>query len=259
MKATTSASTAVIQMPGGQQQPRRRPARVRSRSFSHVAGASMRRSSARPLAAPRTSSIVPSVTMNGTTWSRVISRPLSAPHSAPAATPPSGARSRRRRRPARSSSAVTTVLSATMEPTDRSIPPATITIVMPSAATQTMAVCRAISSRFAARKNCGPMSDAEDERDQGEPDEHAALVEKPAAPPTTPRARSRRFHQQGVLGPFLDRPRRPQPAAGHHGDAIAHAEQLGQVAADQQHAPGRRAVRRPRRDLADRRSSSISR
>ena len=40
-------------------------------------GASMRRSSARPFAAPRTSSMVPSVTMNGTTWSLVISRPFS--------------------------------------------------------------------------------------------------------------------------------------------------------------------------------------
>ena len=59
---------------------------VRSRSFSQVIGASIRRSSASPFAAPRTSSIVPSVTMNGTTRSRVMSRPLIAPHSAPAAT-----------------------------------------------------------------------------------------------------------------------------------------------------------------------------
>ena len=59
---------------------------VRSRSFSQVIGASIRRSSARPFAAPRTSSIVPSVTMNGTTRRRVIRSPLTAPHIAAAAT-----------------------------------------------------------------------------------------------------------------------------------------------------------------------------
>ena len=51
---------------------------------------------------------------------------------------------------------MTTVVNATIDPTDRSIPPATITIVMPSAAVQTMAVCLAISSRLLPRKNCGP-------------------------------------------------------------------------------------------------------
>ena len=92
VSATTTASAAVIQMPDGSSSPLPSCA-VRSRSFSHVIGASIRRSSARPFAAPRTSSIVPSVTMNGTTRSRVISRPLIAPHSAPAATAPTAASS----------------------------------------------------------------------------------------------------------------------------------------------------------------------
>ena len=48
---------------------------------------------ARPLAAPRTTSIVPSVTMNGTTSSRVMSRPLTRPQAAPTAMPASAARS----------------------------------------------------------------------------------------------------------------------------------------------------------------------
>ncbi len=68
------------------------------------------------------------------------------------------------------------MLSATIEPTDRSIPPATITIVMPSAATQTMAVWRAISSRFAAAKNCGTDEHAEHDGDEREPEEDAALL-----------------------------------------------------------------------------------
>ena len=81
---------------------------------------------------------------------------------------------------ARSSSAVTTVLSATTDPTERSMPPDTITMVMPSAATQTMTVWRAISSRLAARKNCGPMSAPNSASDEREPDEDAGLVEQAA-------------------------------------------------------------------------------
>ena len=53
---------------------------------------------------------------------------------------------------------MTTVVSATTEPTERSMPPDTMTIVMPSATVQTIAVCRAISSRLVPEKNLGPMS-----------------------------------------------------------------------------------------------------
>ena len=117
-----------IQMPDGSSRPL--PSRtVRSRPFSHVIGASSRRSSASPFAAPRTSSIVPSVMMNGTTRRPVTSTPLIRPHAAPAAMAPAAATSGHE--PSRSSSASTTVLSAITDPTDRSIPPATITIVMP--------------------------------------------------------------------------------------------------------------------------------
>ena len=124
--------------------------------FSHVSGASSRRSPASPLAPPRTSSIVPSVMMNGTTRRPVTRTPFITPHAAPAAIAPAAATSGHD--PPRSSWAMTTVLRAITDPTDRSIPPATITIVMPSAATHTMAAWRAISSRLAALKNCGPMS-----------------------------------------------------------------------------------------------------
>ena len=65
------------------------PRAVRSSSLSHVSGASTRRSSAMPFAAPRTSSIVPSVTMKGTTFRRVISRPLTRPQTAAAPSAPS--------------------------------------------------------------------------------------------------------------------------------------------------------------------------
>ena len=39
-----------------------------------------------------------------------------------------------------------------------------------------------------------------------------------------------------MLGPFRRRPSRPEPAARHDRDAIAHPEQLGEVAADEQHS-----------------------
>ena len=82
VNATSTASTTVIQMPVGSHSPL--PSRaVRSRLFSQVTGASIRRSSARPFAAPRTRSIVPSVTMNGTTRSWVTSSPLTRPQSGP--------------------------------------------------------------------------------------------------------------------------------------------------------------------------------
>src|SRR6516162_4067785 len=155
VSATSTATITVIQIPPGRISPLPSCA-VRSRLFSHVIGASTRRSSARPFAAPRASSIVPSVTMNGTTRSCVIKRPFTAPQAAAAPTAPSAAIAGPA--PALSSSAVTTVLSAPTEPTDRSMPPEMMTIVIPSAATQTMTVWRAISSRFAARKNWGPMS-----------------------------------------------------------------------------------------------------
>jgi hypothetical protein len=94
---------------------------------------------------------MPSVTMNGTTRRLVMRSPLARPPTAPA--PIAAATARAGLESARSISAVTTVLKATTDPTDRSIPPATITIVMPSEAVQTIAVWRAMSSRLLPRKN----------------------------------------------------------------------------------------------------------
>ena len=105
----------------------------------------------------------------------------------------------RARRPLRSSSAMTTVLSAMIEPTDRSMPPATITTVMPSAAMQTIAVCRAISSRLAGAKNCGPTSAPKMRRRATRPRERAAALEERPRRHATARAAGRGHHQL-VLG-----------------------------------------------------------
>ena len=77
-------TTITSQMPDGSEND---PADDRNRLFNHVIGASTRRSSAAPFASPRTISIVPSVTMNGTTWRRVMRRPFTRPQAAAAATP----------------------------------------------------------------------------------------------------------------------------------------------------------------------------
>ena len=95
-------------MPHGSSRPL--PSRtVRSSPLSQVIGASSRRSSARPFAAPRTSSIVPSVMMNGTTRRPVMSTPFISPHDGAGRQP---RRPRRRRATSRheETCAITTVL-----------------------------------------------------------------------------------------------------------------------------------------------------
>ena len=114
--------------------------------------------------------------MNGTTRSPVMRTPFIRPHTAPAAIAPAAATSGHD--PPRSSCAVTTVLSAMTDPTDRSIPPATITIVMPSAATHTMAVWRAMSSRLAGAEKLRADEKSEKDRDEREPGEHAGILKR---------------------------------------------------------------------------------
>ena len=98
--------------------------------------------------------------MNGATFSRVMSVPLVSPVRAPAniamtiaaAGPPPAP-------PLLSTSATTTDVIATIEPTERSMPPRMMTSVMPSAAVPTMAVCLAMVSIVRIDvKLSGPMS-----------------------------------------------------------------------------------------------------
>ena len=84
---TAKASRNSSQTPGGKSIQSRAAGRRARSSLSQEAGASIFWSWARPLATPRTTSIVPSVTMKGTTRRRVTSRPLSAPQATPAAMP----------------------------------------------------------------------------------------------------------------------------------------------------------------------------
>ena len=179
--------------------------------------------------------------MNGTTRSRVIEQAVDQRRRARRrATAPSAAASGPT--PARSSSAVTTVLSAMIEPTDRSMPPDTITIVIPSAATQTMAVWRAISSRLARREELRADQHAEERarRARGRRSTPRSSSEPPRrhdAPCAPDASISSACSVQSAAGRGV-----AEPAARHHRDPIADAEQLRQIAADEQHglaAPGR--------------------
>lgn len=86
--------------------------------------------------------MLPSVTTKGTTDRRVISAPLINPSSALAATPASMASGTETA--CCSSCAVITDESAMLAPTERSMPPLTITKVIPIAHSPTITVCAAM-------------------------------------------------------------------------------------------------------------------
>jgi hypothetical protein len=117
-----------------------------SRESSPRASASIFCSRASPLARPRSTLMLPSVMMKGVTRSRVMSSPVSSPPRAETPMPASAAD--QGSAPWRKSHATTTVVSATPEPTDRSIPPWIITTVMPTAVIATTTVWRAMVTRF---------------------------------------------------------------------------------------------------------------
>jgi hypothetical protein len=94
--------------------------------------------------------------MKGVTRSRVTSSPVSNPAAVEARMPPQAAV--HGPAPARRSDATTTVASATPDPTERSMPPCTMIIVMPTATTATTTVWRAIVTRFAAPRKVSGLS-----------------------------------------------------------------------------------------------------
>jgi hypothetical protein len=94
---------------------------------------------------------MPSVTMNGESRRPVTRPPIRQPQAAPQITVATAAAAGDQ--PRDTSVASVTVASATWAPTDRSMPPLTITRVMPSAAVATTAVWRSMISAFAAFAN----------------------------------------------------------------------------------------------------------
>jgi hypothetical protein len=103
------------------------------------------------LAVPRRTVIAARVTTNGVMRRSVTPAPTTAPQAAATAMP---ARAEvPGPDPFRSIQAMTTVTSETRDPTDRSMPPATITTVIPTVAMPTTTVCRAMVTRLSAVAN----------------------------------------------------------------------------------------------------------
>ena len=119
---------------------------VTARSFTQEAGASTVVCRASHLATPRATPSMPSVAMNGTTRRRVTTSPFTRPTRPPSGTAASTAIEGAR--PPRSSSAQRTPVRAIAEPTERSIPPPTITSVMPRAPIATITVCASTTRRL---------------------------------------------------------------------------------------------------------------
>src|SRR5262245_55010177 len=270
-------------------------------------------------ARPRAMPIMPSVARNGVMPSRVTVTPLTRPHSPPAAMPaPTAPRLVTSGEPVCSSSRlyvriVTTVTRATTAPTDRSMPPETMTRSMPSAATAGTALacsrfCRlrrvrklpswsftasttAAKASTKSRPRNGPERDRKNGRTSfialprhagrlghdrvlghglptvpcprpkvsslwnletfGRPQGHGQETVPQRGPCPNARLASPSRRHAGRLGhdllggPLGHRPRGAEAAARHHRQAVADAQQLRQVAADEQHRPA------ARRQLAD--------
>src|SRR5215471_3865048 len=97
--------------------------------------------------------MAPRVTMKGGILSDAMAAPVASPQRAPAAI--AVAMPRMIGAPATMASAPATPDNAMTEPTDRSMPPDTITIVMPIAITIMTAVWRATPARLPADRNLG--------------------------------------------------------------------------------------------------------
>src|SRR6185312_12822761 len=162
--------------------------------------------------------------MKGTTRRRVISRPLSAPQPRPAARPASAARAGGA--PARSAAAMTTVASAMMAPTDRSMPPATMTMVAPSAAIATMVVWRRIVSRLSGSAKVRPRVAA------SRMEKRRKTARRPAPAPRFLRRMGEASRRRARPGRGAGWARGAEAAAAHDRDPVADAEQLGEVARD---------------------------
>ena len=100
---------------------------------------------------------VPNVTMNGGIFRLVIMKPLANPQTKPASTPAA--------MPSSTDPLPTIVIvpmtpaNARIEPTDKSMPPATMTRVMPRAIMLITAVCRTTLDRLVAVRKYGEAID----------------------------------------------------------------------------------------------------
>src|SRR4030095_9987795 len=156
LRNTTAAQTAnstAIQTPGATSS-HGGLGNITNNSFNQVPGMLTVCSPASHFAVPRPTPSMPSVAMNGTTFKRVITNPLTVPTNPPTRIPATSATDGDS--PDLIPSAVTTPVSAMVEPTARSIPPLIMIIVIPVAPMATMTVCeRTMRRLFGDRKRAG--------------------------------------------------------------------------------------------------------
>ncbi len=145
--AMSRARPRVIQTPGAKT-IHGAGGKVTASSLTQVAGALTVVWLASHLAVPRAMPSMPRVAMNGTTRRRVMARPLTRPTSPPVAI--AAATARDGAQPSRRARAQRTPVSAIVEPTARSIPPATMTRVIPIAPIATMTVWARTTRRLLA-------------------------------------------------------------------------------------------------------------
>ena len=119
---------------------------VTASSLTQVGGTFTVCSPAAHLAAPRAIPSIPRVAMKGTTRSEVIASPLTKPTRPPTIIPPSSATLGGQE--CLSARAVTTLVKAMFDPTERSIPPLMMIRVMPIAPSATIMVCESTMRRF---------------------------------------------------------------------------------------------------------------
>src|SRR5713101_1970370 len=143
--AARMAKAIAIQTPGATSS-HRDLGTVSNRSLAHVSGGFTVCEPEIPLATPRATPSIPRVAINGTTRSRVIARPLLRPTTPPTKMPAPIATVVDS--PALMPSAAITPVRAIDEPTERSIPPLIIIIVIPIAPIATITVCARTVRRF---------------------------------------------------------------------------------------------------------------
>ena len=101
-------------------------------------------------AAPRATPNIPSVAIKGTTRNEVMTPPFIAPINPPAKRPASTAAAGFQED--LNARAVTTLVSATLDPTDRSIPALIMIIVIPMAPVATITVCASTTRRLPSER-----------------------------------------------------------------------------------------------------------
>ena len=137
-----AAYTSAIAITGAGTNPTRPVANTRNAASKPETG----RPSVNSSAAPRAMLIVPSVTMNGGRPPQLINAPFPRPQTPPASSASVSASAIGW--PPCSELPSTTPASATIDPTERSIPPERITNVMPTATIALMLVCSTTLTRF---------------------------------------------------------------------------------------------------------------